>query len=253
MGREEQIIENRIRKIKELKEQGINPYQNRFDVKNYSEELHEKYRKLGKDKITNDKVKIAGRIMIKRDLGKISFATLQDSRGKIQLISQEGKTSDKVRDLFKKYVDGGDFVGIEGKILRTSRGELSILIDKVEILSKAILPLPDKFHGIQNEDEIYRKRYLDIIMNPEVKELFIKKAEFWSTIRNFLLDKKFLEVETPILETSAGGATATPFKTHHNALDIDVFLRITMGELWQKKLMIAGYDKIFEIDRKSVV
>ena len=250
MGREEQIIENRIRKIKELKEQGINPYQNRFDVKNYSEELHEKYRKLGKDKITNDKVKIAGRIMIKRDLGKISFATLQDAKGNLQLISQEGETSEKVRDLFKKYVDSGDFVGVEGKILRTSRGELSILIDKVEILSKAILPLPDKFHGIQNEDEIYRKRYLDIIMNPEVKELFIKKAEFWSTIRNFLLDKKFLEVETPILETSAGGAIATPFKTHHNALDIDVFLRISMGELWQKKLMIAGYDKIFEIGRQ---
>ena len=131
MGREEQIIENRIRKIKELKEQGINPYQNRFDVKNYSEELHEKYRKLGKDKITNDKVKIAGRIMIKRDLGKISFATLQDAKGNLQLISQEGETSEKVRDLFKKYVDSGDFVGVEGKILRTSRGELSILIYKV--------------------------------------------------------------------------------------------------------------------------
>ncbi|PIO07773.1 lysine--tRNA ligase, partial [Candidatus Pacearchaeota archaeon CG10_big_fil_rev_8_21_14_0_10_34_12] len=141
-------------------------------------------------------------------------------------------------------------VGVEGNVVRTKTGEISIIAKKLELLSKAILPLPEKFHGLQNEEEILRKRYLDILMNPEIKELFVKKAKFWSTIRNFLIEKGFLEVETPVLETSAGGAAATPFKTHHNALDVDVYLRISMGELWQKKLMVAGYDKTFEIGRQ---
>ena len=166
------------------------------------------------------------------------------------MLSQEGKTSEKTREFFKRYVDSGDFIGVNGVIAKTKTGELSVLIHKVEILSKAILPLPEKWHGLQDEEEKFRKRYLDILTNPEIKELFIKKSVFWSTIRNFLLEKGFLEVETPVLETSAGGAAATPFKTHHNSLDIDVYLRISMGELWQKKLMVAGYDKTFEIGRQ---
>ncbi|MBS3072840.1 lysine--tRNA ligase [Candidatus Pacearchaeota archaeon] len=250
MGREDQIIQNRIKKVEELRKQGINPYPNKYDVTNYSSELQEKYKKLIKGKKTNNKVSIAGRVMIKRDLGKIAFATLQDSSGKIQLIAQDKETPEKSFEFFKKYIDSGDFVGVEGVILRTDRGELSILIKKAALLSKAILPLPEKFHGLQNEEEKFRKRYLDILMNEEVRELFIKKQKFWSTIRNFLLNKGFLEVETPVLETSAGGAAATPFKTHHNALDIDVYLRISMGELWQKKLMVAGFNKTFEIGRQ---
>ena len=134
--------------------------------------------------------------------------------------------------------------------MRKKTGELSVLIKNIELLTKSILPLPEKFHGLVDEEEKLRKRYLDILMNPEIKELFIKKAKFWSTIRNFLLDKGFMEVETPVLETSAGGAAATPFKTHHNALDIEAYLRISMGELWQKKLMVAGYGKTFEIGRQ---
>ena len=250
MGREEQIIENRIRKIKELRNSGINPYPNKFDVKNYAEELQKKYEKLKNDEKTKDKVKLAGRLMIKRDMGKISFGTLQDSSGKIQIVSQEGETSDKVRELFKKYADTGDIIGVEGRIIRSSRGELSILLSKVEILTKSILPLPEKWHGLQNEEEKFRKRYLDILMNEDIKDLFIKKSIFWRTIRDFLLEKGFLEVETPVLENSAGGAAATPFKTHHNSLDLDVFLRISMGELWQKKLMVAGLGKTFEIGRQ---
>jgi len=147
MGREEQIIENRLRKIKELREQGINPYPNKFEIKNYSSDLQKKYKKLKKDSKTKESVSIAGRIMIKRDLGKISFATLQDSKGKIQIISQEGETPSKVRDLFKKYVDSGDFVGVKGRVIRTKAGELSVVAKKIEILSKAILPLPDKWSG----------------------------------------------------------------------------------------------------------
>ena len=242
MGREEQIIEERMRKISELRETGINPYPEKFDKKqNVSECL--------KTKI-DGKVKTAGRLMTKRELGKIAFCNLRDGTGDIQIVFQEGETPKKVFEFLKKYIDSGDFVGVEGKIIKTKTGMISILVSKIEILSKSILPLPEKWHGLQDDEERLRKRYLDILMNHEVREMFIKKAKFWNTIRTFLLEKGFLEVETPVLETSAGGASATPFATHHNALDIDVFLRISMGELWQKKLMVAGYEKTFEIGRQ---
>src|SRR3989344_4056332 len=218
MGREEQIIEERLRKLKELRQQEINPYPNRFDKKQTCAECLKL--KLG------TKVKTAGRLMTKRDLGKIIFCILKDESEKIQLVLQDGETPQKEKDFFKKYLDSGDFVGVQGEIIKTKTGEISILIKKIEILSKSILPLPEKFHGIADEEEKLRKRYLDILMNPEVKEMFVKKSKFWNAIRNFLLEKGFLEVETPVLENSAGGAAATPFKTHHNALDIDVFLRI---------------------------
>jgi lysyl-tRNA synthetase class 2 len=188
--------------------------------------------------------------MTKRNLGKLIFSTIQDNQGNIQIILQKETTDNKSFNLFKKYVDSGDFIGCEGSIMKTKTGEVSILIKKIEILSKSLLPLPEKFHGLKDEEEKLRKRYLDIIMDPEVKNIFVKKAKFWKTMRDFLTERGFLEVETPILETSAGGAAATPFETHHNALDIDVYLRISMGELWQKKLMVAGYGKTFEIGRQ---
>jgi lysyl-tRNA synthetase, class II len=242
MGREDQIVEERIRKIKELRKEGINPYPNRFEKKqNITECL---MLNLG------EKVKTAGRLMTKRGIGAINFSDIEDSTGKIQIVLQEEKTPKNLIDLFKKYIDIGDFVGVEGELFKTKTGETSILTKKITILSKAILPLPDKFHGLKDEEDRLRKRYLDIISNPETKKLFEKKAKFWKTIRNFLLEKDFLEVETPVLENTAGGAAATPFKTHHNAMDIDVFLRISMGELWQKKLMVAGYEKTFEIGRQ---
>lgn len=250
MGREDQIINERLRKLKELRDLKINPYAHKFGREHLCSELQEKYKKLKNEEKTKEKAIVAGRLLIKRDLGKISFATLQDGSGKIQIILQEGETSEDLMKLFKKYVDAGDFVGVEGMVIKSKTGELSILVKKLELLTKAILPLPEKFHGIQDEEERLRKRYLDIIMNPEIKELFIKKQKFWGTIRNFLIERGFLEVETPALENSAGGASATPFSTHHNALDINVYLRISMGELWQKKLMVAGYDKTFEIGRQ---
>ena len=242
MGREEQIISERIKKIEELKKEKINPYPTKFEKKETASECLKA--KLG----TN--VKTAGRLISKRDLGKIAFSKLRDVSGDVQIVFQEGNTNEKIFSFFKKYIDEGDFVGVEGETFKTKTGEVSILVKKIELLSKAILPLPEKFHGLQDDEERLRRRYLDIIINPEVKELFIKKAKFWQTIRNFLVEKGFLEVETPALENSAGGAAATPFKTHHNALNIDVYLRISMGELWQKKLMVAGYDKTFEIGRQ---
>jgi len=242
MGREEQIVNERIRKIKELEKEKIDVYPSKFEKKNFVADCLKS--KLGA------KIKTAGRLITKRELGKISFSKLRDGTGDIQLVFQEEKTPEKVFDFFKKYIDAGDFAGIEGEIIKTKTGEISVLVKKIEILSKAILPLPEKFHGIQDEEERLRKRYLDILMNPDVKELFVKKAKFWQTTRNFLTERGFLEVETPVLETSAGGAAATPFKTHHNALNTDVYLRISMGELWQKKLMVAGYEKTFEIGRQ---
>ncbi len=242
MGREEQIIGERKRKVSELKEMGINPYPEKFEKEESCLDCINS--EIGK------KVKTAGKIMTKRELGKISFCVLRDGTGKMQIVLQEGETPEKTREFFKKYLDSGDFVGIEGEIIKTKTGEKSILVKEAQILSKSILPLPEKWKGIQNDEERYRKRYLDILMNDEVKEMFVKKSKFWNTIRNFLNEKGFLEVETPVLETSAGGAAAKPFMTHHNALDLDVFLRISMGELWQKKLMVAGYEKTFEIGRQ---
>lgn len=250
MSREQQIIKERKRKLEELRKQGINPYVHKFDVKDFSIEIKRKNSKLKENQEGKSKVKIAGRIMTTRNLGKLIFSTIQDSKGKIQIVLQKEKTNPKTIEFFKKYIDVGDIIGCEGNVIKTKTGEISVLVKKIELLSKSLLPLPEKWHGLQDDEERYRKRYLDLIMNPEVKELFIKKAKFWQAIRNFLLDKGFLEVETPVLETSAGGAVATPFKTHHDALDIDVYLRISMGELWQKKLMIAGYNKTFEIGRQ---
>jgi len=241
-GREKQIINERLRKLKELQEQGINPYPAKSNKKHSIEECL-------KSKI-GAKVSTAGRLMSKRDLGKISFGKLADQSGIIQIFLQKEKTPEKAFNQFKKFTDTGDFINIEGKILKTKTGEHSILVEKLTLLTKSIYPLPDKHAGLKNDEEKLRKRYLDILMNPEVTEMFEKKSRFWNTMRKFLLEKGFMEVETPVLENSAGGAAATPFLTHHNSLNIDVFLRISMGELWQKKLMVAGYDKTFEIGRQ---
>jgi lysyl-tRNA synthetase, class II len=250
MGREDQIINERLRKLKELRKLGIDPYPSKYDVKDFSEELQENHKKLKKGSMSKIKAKIAGRLMSFRDFGKIGFGVLQDSTGKIQITIQKDTTPDSVSDFLKKYIDTGDFLGVEGLVGRTEKGELSVYVKKAELLSKSTLPLPEKWHGLQEKDEVFRKRYLDILMNKEVKEMFIRKSKFWNSIRSFLIERNFLEVETPVLENATGGAAAEPFATHHNALDTDVYLRISMGELWQKKLMVAGYGKTFEIGRQ---
>jgi len=236
--------------VKELKKRGIDPYpaisKREFDIK----EVRKRFSKLGVEEVSKEKVVCAGRLMTIRDLGKIAFATLYDGAEKIQILLQEPQSDKATRELFKKYLDVGDFVEVEGPVTVTKRNELSVVVKKVKLLTKSILPLPAKWHGLQDQEERLRKRYLDILMNEEVREMFIRKSKFWSTVREFLVSRGFLEVETPVLETSAGGAAATPFSTHHNALDMDVSLRISMGELWQKKLMVAGYPKTFEIGRQ---
>jgi lysyl-tRNA synthetase class 2 len=242
MGREEEIIKEREKKISELRKKGINPYANRFDKKDsVSKALKAK---LGA------KIKTAGRIMTKREIGKIVFSDLQDFSGKIQIVLQDKKTPAKDFGFFKRYIDIGDIIGIEGKIIKTKTGQHSILVKKPTLLTKSLLPLPSKWHGFQDKEERYRKRYLDLIMNPQIKEVFKKKHIFWKSIRDFMEREGFMEIETPVLENTPGGADANPFITHHNALDIDVYLRISMGELWQKRLMVAGYEKVFEIGRQ---
>jgi lysyl-tRNA synthetase class 2 len=240
MGREEQIINERLKKIEELKKLGINPYPVKFDKK-------DEISKCLKTKM-NSKVKTAGRLITKRDLGKISFSKLRDSSGDIQLVFQENNTPDKVFSFFSKYIDSGDFVGVDGEIFKTKTKEISILVKNITLLTKSILPLPEKFHGLQNDEDKLRKRYLDTTINPEIKDLFIRKSKFWQSMRNFLLSRGFMEVETPVLEGTPGGAEAKPFITHHNALNMNVYLRIS-PELWLKRLMVAGYPKVFEIGR----
>jgi len=252
MGREEQIINERLKKINEFREKGINPFPSRFldhEKRTWSQSIKERFSKLKEQEVSKSSQILAGRVMMKREFGNLSFVQLQDLKGTLQLVFQKGETPEKVLTLFKK-IDGGDIIGVKGNPTKTKTGEISILVKDLTILTKSILPLPDKHKGLKDEDERLRKRYLEVIMNPEVKEIFIKKQKFWQTMRGFLIKRGFLEVETPILENSAGGAAATPFSTHHNALDLDVFLRISMGELWQKKLLVAGYEKTFEIGRQ---
>lgn len=250
MGRQDEIVAERIKKLKQLREQKINPYPNHYESSHHVCVLQEKHASLKNEAHTKENVRVAGRLLTVRDMGKIAFATLYDGTGTIQIVLQEKETPEKTREFFKEYIDGGDIVGVEGVVFRTKRGELSVSAKKLDLLTKSILPLPDKWHGIVDDEERLRKRYLEIIMNPGTRELFIRKSKFWQTMRSFFLEREFLEVETPVLENSAGGASATPFKTHHNALDLDVYLRISMGELWQKKLMVAGYPKTFEIGRQ---
>ncbi|GBE19939.1 MAG TPA: lysine--tRNA ligase [Candidatus Pacearchaeota archaeon] len=237
MGREEQIISERKRKIEELKKQGINPYPHKFDKKDSCAECLKS--KLGK------KVKTAGRLMIKRDLGKISFSKLQDGSGKIQIVLQDKKTPEKIKKFFKKYVDTGDFIGVEGKIFKTKTKETSILVNKVELLTKAILPLPEKWHGLQDKEDRYRKRYLDLVMNPDVKKVFEKRTQVVDLIREFLVKKGYIETQTPVLQPIYGGAFARPFESKLNALDIKVYMRVS-NELYLKRLIVGGFEKVFE-------
>jgi len=180
----------------------------------------------------------------------VIFITLFDGTANFQALLKKDVLGDSLFDFFNEVIDIGDFVEVQGIFFITKRGEKTVEVKDWHILSKSLLPLPEKWHGLQDPEERFRKRYLDILMNPEVMDLVKKKSKFWDATRNFLKEKGFLEVETPVLEATTGGADAKPFATHHNALDVDVFLRISMGELWQKKLMVAGIPKTFEIGRQ---
>ncbi|OGF31341.1 lysine--tRNA ligase [Candidatus Falkowbacteria bacterium RIFCSPLOWO2_12_FULL_45_13] len=238
--------QDRLKKLTELKKSGLNPYPSKTGRNHSVSQALADFEKItpGRGELC-----LAGRLRSLRAHGNLTFAHLEDGSGKIQLAFSKKETGPDSYKIFSKYIDVGDFLEVKGACFLTKAGEKSLMVKAWRILAKAIRPLPEKWHGLTDEEERLRKRYLDILFNPEVKEMFIKRAKFWQSMRNFMVSRGFLEVETPVLENTAGGADAKPFMTHHNALDLNVYLRISMGELWQKKLMVAGYEKTFEIGR----
>jgi lysyl-tRNA synthetase, class II len=239
-GRLDQIIASRKQKIENLKARGVNPYAHKFDKTHTVSEANAK---------TGSLVQTAGRILSLRGHGALTFLDLVDQTGKIQVLLNK-KELKEAEDFVRRNLDSGDFIGVKGEVFVTKAGETTINVIGLTLLTKSILPLPDSWYGLKDEEERYRLRYLDLLLSDDLKKIFERKAIFWQSIRNFLIERGFLEVETPVLENTAGGADANPFITHHNALDIDLFLRISMGELWQKRLMVAGFEKTFEIGRQ---
>ena len=237
--------QTRIRreKLANLQAEGQNPFEiTRFDWDATSQQIKDHF-----DEMEGKPVKVAGRLMSKRGMGKVSFCDLQDRDGRIQLYARQDEMDEAVYKKFKKY-DIGDIVGVEGEAFRTQRGEMSVRAKNIILLSKSLLPLPEKFHGLQDKELRFRQRYVDLMVNPEVKKNFVIRSQFIKHLRNYLDDTGYIEVETPVLNTIAGGAAARPFVTHHNTLDIDMYMRIAT-ELPLKRLIVGGMDRVYEIGR----
>ncbi len=233
----DELRQTRIKKTEKIRELGIDPYPASFDRK---QTIGEALKMLG------GRVSVAGRLRAIREHGGSTFADLEDQSAKIQLFFSQEELKDKYG--FLKLLDIGDILGASGEVFQTQAGQTTVRVIDFILLTKAIRPLPEKWHGLVDIETRLRKRYLDLIMNPGVREMFVKKAKFWQAARKYLAKKGFLEVETPVLEAVPGGADARPFITHHNALDIDLYLRISL-ELHLKRLMVGGFDKVFEIGR----
>lgn len=242
----ESIRQERIAKLQRLRDGGMDPYPARTHRTHTISEFLENHAALDKG---DEVAVIAGRIMSVRDQGGVLFADLVDGTGKTQLVIQEESFGTDKLEFFRSVVDGGDIIEAHGEAYVTKRGMQSLSVMDWRMLAKSLQPVPDQWYGLKDEDERYRKRYLDILLSPEIAERIRRRSLFWNTIRTYLLEKGFVEVETPALETTTGGADARPFVTHHHALDIDVYLRISAGELWQKRLLVAGLPKVFEIGR----
>lgn len=237
MATDSNLEKIRIEKLEKLKDLGVNPYP---ATTKRTHAIKEALTKQG------EKVALVGRMVSYREHGNIAFADLEDESGKIQIFFQKTQLGEKFKQL--KLLDIGDFLAVEGVIGQTVAGEISVIPNEYQLLTKSLLPLPSEWYGLKDEETRLRKRYLDLVMHPDLRELFRKKNTFWQTMRNFLVENGFLEVETPVLQSIPGGADARPFITHHNALDIDLYLRISL-ELPLKRLLVGGYEKVFEIGR----
>jgi len=236
----------RLKKLQALKKAGIDPYPAEAKREIFLSDAIAQFADLEK---SGEEKWVAGRVMSLRGQGAIIFITLYDGTASFQGMLKKDVIGEEKLSFWGEVVDIGDFVELHGKFFTTGRGEKTIEATDWRMLSKSLRPLPEKWHGLTDTDERYRKRYLDILMNPELKDLFEKKEKFWDVTRAFMKSRGFMEVETPTLEVTTGGAEANPFKTHHNDYDLDVYLRISIGELWQKRLMAAGFPKTFEIGR----
>jgi lysyl-tRNA synthetase class 2 len=236
-------MEERLKKLDKLIELGVNPYPYKFDRSHNFQQIKAQFETLSQ---TEEKIRACGRIITVRGHGKTLFATLADESGRIQLYFRKDKLAEKF-ELFQ-YFDAGDFVGVNGSVFKTKTGEITVLVDDYVLLSKALRPLPEKWHGLKDIEIRYRQRYLDLIANPEVRDTFRKRTQLISLMRSFLDERGFIEVETPVLQSIYGGAAANPFKTYYNALQQDMFLRIA-DELYLKRLIVGGLERVYEVCR----